>query len=461
MDTIAAISTANTPGAIGIIRISGAKSAEICSKVLFKHNNLLPLNEILSNPRKAIYCDFIDPQNYSRLDQIVLIYYSSPNSYTGEDLAELCLHGNPLLMHKALSILFRLGARPAQGGEFTRRAVLNGKMDLTTAESISRVITARSRFELELAQKNVFGEIHRLSSKIRSNLINLKAECEAEIDFSTEDLTYESLEQRKERIYSLHSMIQKLLSNSDRASSIIDHSKIVLFGSPNTGKSSLLNAILGKERAIISDIPGTTRDYLVESMNIDGFPVQLIDTAGIRETNDEIEKMGIERSEKQLESADVRLFVLDTSIPIDPEEFVLKNYSKLEHSIVVANKIDIQYPTWKSNLEILTDDKKLVVIEVSSKTGKGLEELIRMISQRLKSIENPGEYILLEERNRYHFEKIHQHLSEVIELMDANAPPEIYIKEIDFALVEVGFVNGKVDTEEVLGRIFSKFCVGK
>jgi tRNA modification GTPase len=456
--TIAAISTAHSPGAIGIIRVSGSEVLYISTQILKKKNQPLTVSYIQNNSRKSIYCEVVDDNVY--LDQILYVFFPNPHSYTGEDMCELYLHGNPILLNKVLSLIFSKGAKPAKGGEFTKRAVLNGKLDLTAAESISRVITARSKYELELARKNVFGEIHKLSSKIRSQLVNLKAECEAEIDFSTEDLTFDTLNERKNKITGLHSLIKKVLENSDRASSVLDHSRVVLYGAPNTGKSSLLNAILGKERAIISDIPGTTRDYLSESVHIEGIPIQLIDTAGIRYTEDHIEKLGIERSEKEFENADIKLFVIDTSVPPD-ENFLKENIEQLKKSILVANKIDIQHSEWKNILNLFTLKENLVVIEVSSKTGEGIDNLVKLLSVQLKGLENPDDCILLEERNRYHFETIYKSLSQVIGLINIQAPPEIYIKEIDVCLEEIGQVNGRVDTEEVLGRIFSKFCVGK
>ena len=219
-DTIAAISSGNIPSAIGIIRLSGEETLSICAKVLFGKGSLFTPEFIGSNPRQAIYCDFVDEGN--RLDQIVFLFFKNPNSYTGEDLAEFYLHGNPILLKKALQVIFKHGARPAREGEFTKRAFLSGKLDLTGAEAIGRLISARSSFELELAQKNVFGEIHRLSSRVRSDLISLKAECEAEIDFSTEDLTYETKEERKNRRISLYELCVKVLKNANQFFHLLD-----------------------------------------------------------------------------------------------------------------------------------------------------------------------------------------------------------------------------------------------
>lgn len=458
-DTIVAISTANASGAIGIIRISGSKVLEITSAILQKKNQPLTIDEIEQNPRTAIFCDLYDGEN--KLDQILFLYFKSPQSFTGEDMAELHLHGNSILLKTTLELIFKHGARPALQGEFSRRAYFNGKMDLTGTEAIARLISSRSRFELELAQKNIFGELSRLTSQIRSELINLKAECEAEIDFSTENLTYETLAERKSRILNLINLCSNILLKSERADKIISQQKIVLFGEPNTGKSSLLNKLIGKERAIISDIPGTTRDYIAEDLTIDGIPVQLVDTAGVRHTEDVIEKKGIEHSKNEFKNANIRLYLIDTSTPFKIDEFLKEEFApalKTQNNIViVANKIDIKDSSWDANKNSLA----YPIVEISCKTGEGIETLIKIITDKLQNEEHAEDYILLEDRNKFHFNKIKESLIATLKLIDQDVFTEIYIKEIDTALDEIGLINGKIQAEEVLGRIFSRFCVGK
>ncbi|PJZ69967.1 tRNA uridine-5-carboxymethylaminomethyl(34) synthesis GTPase MnmE [Leptospira perolatii] len=456
-DTITAISTASGAGAIGILRISGPEALSISTKHLFQNGNKLELHNI--KPRFAYTCEFQDGPR--KMDQVLFLYFAGPNSYTGEDLCEIHMHGNPILLREAIEIFIRTGARPAKQGEFTKRAFLNGKLDLSEAESVGRLIGARSRFELELAQKNVFGEISRLASNLRSQLISLKAECEAEIDFSTEDLTYESFEQRKLRILKIIEICDSLLKRSRQAEILLEKSRVVLYGEPNTGKSSLMNLILGKDRSIISDIPGTTRDYVSEEFLLEGVPIRLTDTAGIRKTSDTIEKLGIERSEKEFSSADVRVFVIDVSAKTDWKIFGEENRSKLEGAVVAANKIDIADSSWIPEKILNLNLPGTVICEVSCKTKQGIENLIQKISEKLISLESSEDYVILEERNRYHFTTIVNSLEQCIRLMEDRAPAEIYIKEIDSALTEIGEVNGRVDTEEILGRIFSKFCVGK
>ncbi|BDA77314.1 tRNA modification GTPase MnmE [Leptospira kobayashii] len=460
IDTIAALSTASGPGAIGILRISGRNTIKIATTLLFKNNTPLTESYLMENKRSAIFCDFIFEGK--PFDQIVFLFFPAPNSYTGEDLGEFHLHGNPILLKKALDAIFQTGARPAGHGEFTKRAFLNGKLSLTGAEAIGRLIEARSRYELELSQKNVFGELSKLASKIRSDLISLKAECEAEIDFSTEDLTFESLEQRKERMIALRDLCSSLLQNSERAEKLILQSTVVLFGAPNTGKSSLMNLLIGKDRSIISDIPGTTRDYIAEDITLDGLPIRLVDTAGVRETSDQIEILGIERSEREADSANLRLILIDVSQTLDRKKFINAYRNRLPGSILVANKIDIPHPDWNRK-EWEEDSKSLSfqIAEVSCKTKLGLGDLLSLLKDRLSAKEALEDVVLLEERQSFHIRAIYNHLAEAVGLLESSAPAEIYIQEINSALREIGEVNGRVDNEEILGRIFSKFCVGK
>lgn len=458
-DTIAAISTPMVSGAIGVIRLSGPDTLPICARILSQNSSLLSQEQIEKNPRKAIYCDLGNP---TLLDKIIFLYYKNPYSYTGEDMAEFSLHGNPILLREALELIFLHGARPADRGEFTKRAYLNGKLDLTQAEAISQVIRARSRFELELAQKNKFGEVHRLTSKLRSELINLKSECEAEIDFSTEDLTYESLSQRIERIQEVILLCRSTLLKSERAESLIESTKIVIYGEPNTGKSSLMNLILGKERAIVSDIPGTTRDFLTEEIQISGIPIRLVDTAGIRNTDEKIEKMGIEKSKSEFKSANIKMIVLDASKFQDSLKFIQNHFENFENTLIVANKIDMVSKEWdKEAFNKILDNQRENYFEISCKSKYGIEDFINNLYQRINCAENPENLILLEDRNKFHFQKILKSLESTLHLIDNNSPAEIYVKEIDEALISIGLINGKIDTEEILGRVFSKFCVGK
>jgi len=465
VDTIAAISTAPGMGAIGIIRVSGSQTIPICLHFLYPSTNQTINQEYIeSNNRKMVYSEFKSKDKL--IDKIVYVFFKGPNSFTGEDLVEFHFHGNGILLKQALNEIFTKGARPAEPGEFTKRAYLNGKLNLPEAEAIGRLIHSRSQFELELAQKNFFGEISKLSSRLRSELVGIKAECEAEIDFSTEDLTFESLEERRGRISKIRTICDSLLSKAARTETMIGRSKVVLFGEPNVGKSSLMNVILGRERSIISDRPGTTRDFISEDLNLKGVPIQLIDTAGIRETEDEIERKGIEQSMRESSSANLRLFLIDTSKPWDFSNYLDKNDKYLAGTILLANKIDIADKSWSTEsirlkLKALDLKSNVEILEISCKTGQGIPELIQIMEEKISDSGQSEEYILLEDRQKYHFQMISESLSRADDLMLSSAPAEIVVKEIDEAVRQVGTILGVVSNEEVLGRIFSTFCVGK
>lgn len=457
--TIAAISTSLQSAAIGVIRMTGGDTLKISEKILFRKHTPISSDYIQSNSRKAIYCELGNPK---KIDKIIYIYYSAPYSYTGEDMAEFSLHGNPILLREALELLFKNGAYPAAHGEFTKRAYLNQKIDLTEAEAVSQIIEARSMFELELAQKNSFGEIHRLCSKLRSDLLNLKAECEAEIDFSEEDLTFENISERIRRIQNLIELCSETIENSSRADTLRERSKLVIYGEPNTGKSTLMNLILGKDRAIVSEIAGTTRDYLSEDFYLSGIPVRLVDTAGIRNTSDNIEKLGIEKSKTEFHSANLKIVVLDASRLSESSDFLNSHMEYLNSSVIVINKIDT-ISDFQKKEEIISflRRNKIDFFEISCKAKVGLREFIDYLKSHLNEKVSSKNLILLEDRNKFNFMNILKSLNNVLQLINTNTPAEIYVKEIDMALESVGMINGRVDTEEVLGRIFSKFCIGK
>lgn len=459
-DTIAAISTPPGAGAIGIIRVSGDNSFSIATKVLRRNGSLLSKEEVFQSPRKALYLEFFDPIHSRTIDKMIALFFLSPHSYTGEDMLELHFHGNPILLKEALTVLLEVGARPAEPGEFTKRALWNGKIHLPEAEALGRLIQARSSFELQLARKNYFGELSRLSSRLRSQLIGIKAEWEAEIDFSTEDLTFESREERLNKIQKIIELTKNLLESSKRAEQYLQKFKIVILGEPNAGKSSLMNLLLGRERAIISPIPGTTRDYITDEITLAGIPIQLVDTAGVRETLDSIEKEGIQRTLLEAKKANLKIFLIDCSGDQNWTEFIQRNKELLDNSFIVFNKNDKKSNEFSIDLwnkEFPTNKK----IFISCKTKEGIPELIQAIEELLSLNQNADDYNMLEERQKYHFQKMLESLEKAVILIQTNAPPEIVAEELNESIREVSSVMGEITTEEILGRIFSVFCVGK
>lgn len=459
-DTIAAISTPPGTGAIGIIRVSGDNSFSIATKVLRRNGALLSMEEVFQSPRKALYLEFFDPIHSRTIDKMIALFFLSPHSYTGEDMLELHFHGNPILLKEALTVLLEVGARPAEPGEFTKRALWNGKIHLPEAEALGRLIQARSSFELQLARKNYFGELSRLSSRLRSQLIGIKAEWEAEIDFSTEDLTFESREERLNQIQKIIELTKNLLESSKRAEQYLQKFKIVILGEPNAGKSSLMNLLLGRERAIISPIPGTTRDYITDEITLAGIPIQLVDTAGVRETLDSIEKEGIQRTLLEAKKANLKIFLIDCSGDQNWTEFIQRNKELLDNSFIVFNKNDKKSNEFSIDLwnKEFPNNKKIFI---SCKTKEGIPELIQAVEELLSLNQNADDYNMLEERQKYHFQKMLESLEKAVILIQSNAPPEIVAEELNESIREVSSVMGEITTEEILGRIFSVFCVGK
>lgn len=449
--TIAAIATGPGRGALGVLRISGPRSLWLLENLVHPvgpAQSAHGSSEVLSfkkNPRRLIL-GLLQSEGHV-IDEVLAVYFPGPASFTGEDCAEITLHGNPILLRKALGVLVSCeGVRVAKPGEFTSRAFRNGKFDLTRAESISQLIDAKSDYEVAAARELQGGELARRMSRLRSTLIGLKAESEAEIDFSTEDLTFESREARKGRILALIEEIDWLLARGAATGRIREGVSVVLVGVPNAGKSSLLNRLLGYDRAIVTETPGTTRDTLSEELQIAGIPVRLVDTAGIRETNDEIEREGVRRSLKELEAGTIVLHVVDAiTHALAPADFAA-------NVIHVLNKVDARRAS-----ESIPE----AWIPISCKTGEGIERLEEEIRNRILVEPESRDPLLLLDRHRFHLAKMRAALQKILDLWAQGAPDEIAALEIGEVLEHAGSITGEITTEEILGRIFSVFCVGK
>ncbi len=444
--TIAAIATGPERSALGVIRISGPRSLWLLENLIRPPSDARKVLSFKQNPRKLIL-GILRTEAGEIVDEVLAVYFPGPASFTGEDSAEITLHGNPVLLRQAMEAFTKIdGVRPAKPGEFTSRSFKNGRMDLTRAESVLQLIEARSDYEVAAARELHGGELARRMSRLRSALIGLKAESEAEIDFSTEDLTFESRKERITRISSLVKEIDWLLARGAATGRIREGISVVLVGVPNAGKSSLLNRLLGYDRAIVTEIPGTTRDTLSEVLQIAGIPVRLVDTAGIRETTDVVEREGVRRSLAELEAGTIVLHVVDASAPIlAPAEFA-------DNVIHVLNKIDVRQP----GLETPPG-----WIEVSCKSGEGVERLEQEIRSRVLVEPESRDPLLLLDRHRFHLNRMKGSLLKVVELWAQSAPDEIAALEIDEVLEHAGSITGEISTEEILGRIFSVFCVGK
>jgi len=450
-DTIAAVATANGRSALGVVRIAGPATLSILQRYC------RTTKQISDFPRVALLAK-IFLNNGELLDEVIVLYFPAPHSYTGDDLAEISFHGNPIILRRfILQICEEEGVRPAEPGEFTRRAFINGKMDLTEAESIERLVSARNEYELTAVRKVYSGELKRLILRFRSALVSLKAEIEAGIDFSTEDLTYESRDSLQNTTRKLIDEITAILRKNEASHKVSAGLRVAIAGRPNAGKSSLLNVLTGKERAIVTAIAGTTRDYIVEELNLDGVPVHFIDTAGLRETEDEIEKEGIRRSRNEIHLSDLVLHVLDASLPAEELQDIEQELSGIPEDTVVIrvwNKIDKSGVPSNFNQDTRS-------LSVSCKTGAGIDELLQFIRDYIFSDPVSHDPFLLEDRHQFHFRKIKVALEKLLELWRENTPEEICVLEIDTALEHIGRITGEITTEDILGRIFSTFCIGK
>ncbi len=453
-DTIAAIATPFGESAIGVVRLSGPDTLKILNEV-FK----TPSKRI--KPRYAHYGWILDSEG-NPIDEAVVVYYRAPRSYTGEDMAEISVHGNPLILKKVLNRLMEAGARLAEPGEFTKRAFLNGKLDLTQAEAVAELISAKTELARKLALNQLRGELSKEIKPLREELLMLHALVESSIEFEEEDIPTIGKEELKERLRSVLERVNRLLETARTGKFIRQGIKLAIVGRPNVGKSSLFNRLLGEERAIVTEVAGTTRDYLEGTVNIGGIPVRLIDTAGIRETEDLVEKIGVERSLRKLEEADLVLFVVDASKEdLSEEEISLarKVADSGKTTVVVLNKLDLGRKLRLPEDFPLKDAPR---VEVSAKTGEGIDKLRNLILEKVGVNTAEGGNIYISVRHENLLKRAKAALENALNYLEGEFySPEILMLDLREATDALGEILGEIATEDVLGQIFSTFCIGK
>lgn len=449
MNTIAAICTPMGNGGVGIIRISGEDSVKIINKVF------IPVKKGSIKPFSLKLGHIIDDKNVI-VDQVLVSYFKAPKSYTGEDVCEINCHGGNIAMQRILEIVLKNGATLAEGGEFTKRAFLNGKMDLTQAEAVIDLINSKSEKEGKASAKQLEGKLGREIREIKDSIIELLADIEANIDYPE----YEDIEEvrREKMLKILNKQIEKL----DRLEKSFDSGKILkngistaIIGKPNVGKSSLLNVLLKEERAIVTEIAGTTRDTIEEYVIIKGITLRLIDTAGIRKTEDVVENIGVEKSKKALEDSELVLFLIDGSTGMTTEDVELFEEIKNKPHIFIVNKVDLG----DKNLDI--DDENLV--RISTKTGEGIECLENLIEKifNLEKLDVDNELIITNARHKELLIKARIGIEEAKETIANNIPIDMVSINIKEAIKSLGEILGESISEDVLNKIFEKFCVGK
>lgn len=437
-DTIAAIATPPGEGAIAMIRISGAEAFRIASSIF------LPLGKS-PTPRCATYGKIHD--RGETIDQVLLTTFPSPASFTGEDMVEISCHGGVLLAARILEIVLRCGARNAEPGEFSQRAFLNGKIDLTRAEAIMDIIRARTAPALRAAALQLEGRLGDEIRHLREAVLEVVVHLEAWIDFPEEGIDPKTGKALLEKIHSAIERTESLLSTADEGRILREGVRVAIVGLPNAGKSSLLNHLLGMDRAIVSEIPGTTRDTIEESACLRGILFKLTDTAGLRETSDPVEREGVARSGRAIENADLVLHIFDATSTDHPLPLS-------EREILVANKADLLSPATARRTD---------AIHVSCHTGEGFDALLDAMAQEAGSKHHGGAPSLaaINARHKSLLEITASSLRNAAELSNSNSPPELTAVELRSALDSLGRIVGATDTEEILGQIFSRFCIGK
>ena len=452
-DTIAAISTPSGPGAIGILRLSGPEAASIAEKCF---QPLGPKGLREHKPRELVYGDLLDSGGQP-IDRVLCTYSRGPSSYTGEDTAELQCHGSPMVLALGLEALFAAGARQARAGEFTRRAFLNGRLDLAQAEAVGDLLSAQSREGARHAAGQLAGALSKRIGDIYSALVDVMAHFHAVLDYPDEDIDPFRLEELDTALSDQEGELNALLASCGRGKLLREGVPCAIVGRPNAGKSSLLNAMLGWDRAIVTDIPGTTRDTVEERCELGGVPLRLIDTAGLRDTDDPVEKLGVERSRRAMEEAGLILVLIDASQPAVEEDFVLlQEAMSLAPTILVWTKGDLpQAPIPVVNMEMPPS------VTVSAKV-RDLDELCNEISCAFPQ-DLWGGYgeILTNARQEEAASRAREAVRRAREALQAGITPDALLTDVEEALQALGELTGQAVREDVTDRIFSKFCVGK
>ncbi|MDF2953851.1 MAG: tRNA U34 5-carboxymethylaminomethyl modifying GTPase MnmE/TrmE [Thermodesulfobacterium sp.] len=458
-DTIAAIATPPGRGAIGVIKISGDLALSILKKIFrpFK-----PRNKFESH--RLYYGFIVDPRDDKVIDEVLVCYMKKPKTYTREDVVEIYAHSGYYILKKILELVLIAGARPAEPGEFTLRAYLNGRIDLSQAEAIQELVSAKTETALNLALNTLLGKLSEKVTFLKNELMDILVLVESAIDFPEEDI--EIMEPKKlfQKIKKkILPVIDDLIKNYEEGRIYKEGIRLVIAGKPNVGKSSLMNALLKEERAIVTPVPGTTRDFLEEEATIEGLPVKLIDTAGLRETEDIVEKIGVERAKKKFKEADLILFLVDVSAHPSEEDFRIYQEVKSFPHLVVLNKIDIQpnyLEEWKRELSKWKVEEFL---EISVKENTNLDILCKKIFEKItskKGAEVPK--IVPNLRQKIALENAREYLLNALkELEKPNPLPELVAIEVRSAISNLSEIIGEVTTEDLLTQIFSTFCIGK
>lgn len=456
--TIAAVSTPPGNGGIGIIRISGEDSFKIGVE-LFRNKNFDSLTFNSIKYRYLYYGFIIDPQSNFKIDEVLIVFMKSPYSYTAEDVVEIHSHSGRFVLDKILSLVFYYGAEPASPGEFTKRAFLNGRIDLTKAEAVMDMINSSTEASHKVAAGIFSGKLKEEILEIRSFLVDLEARITAFVDFPDDMEDDFDLSFFLESFNFIYEKIHILISNYNNFHQVRDGYKITIAGPPNAGKSSLLNRLISKERAIVTSIPGTTRDIIEESLNLDGFPFVLSDTAGIRETDDEIEKIGVTKSRELLEKSDLIIFVVDSLKDFDPDKDPLFKEIKKYSFITVINKIDLLEKN-VSRETFFYENNKPVFISAAKNIGIDTlkQRIIKFFEKNFYSTES---YIVPNKRQFFLLDQIKSNIDSIILSLNNNCDIELLSFDLKNCIDLCSEILGEDISPDILDKVFGDFCIGK
>ncbi len=456
-DTIAAISTAPGIGGIGIIRVSGEDAIEIVDKV-FRAAGGKTLKE---QPTHTIHYGHILNKEEKIIDEVLVMLMKGPRTFTREDIVEINCHGGPVPLDAVLMEVIRQGARIADQGEFTKRAFLNGRIDLAQVEAIMDIIEAKTELSLEQAVNQLEGKLSKQIKSYQDTLIQIIARIEVSIDYPEYDEDEPVTQDYRKEIADLNSELKVLLKTADTGKMIRDGVKTAIVGQPNVGKSSLLNALLEENKAIVTDIPGTTRDIVEAYLNIGGVPFLLLDTAGIRETEDVVEKIGVERSKQSIEEADLVLMLIDSSRELDTEELAIIKQLESKQVIYIRNKVDLDSVITEEILQEYTKDSQ--IINISAKQQQGLETLKETMKQFVvgKGVAVEGRATISNRRQKQSLIKSIESLEKVIATIDMGMPEDCIAIDLHDAYGHLGMIVGEALKDEIINELFSRFCLGK
>lgn len=455
-DTIAAIATAPGEGGIGIIRISGADSIAIASSIFkpFYKENLLDYPN-----RSLVYGNIVDSDRV--IDEVLIARMEGPNSYTAEDVVEINCHGGFISVKKILELVLKKGARLADPGEFTKRAFLNGRIDLSQAEAVIDIINAKTDQSHDIAQTQLEGA---LSQKVRSltNMITeVLAQVEVAIDYPEEDIEFITYKELTDKTSQIQKEVVKMYETSDTGKILREGLKTAILGKPNVGKSSLMNWILGENRAIVTEIAGTTRDVIEEFVNIKGIPLKIVDTAGIRETDDIVEKIGVEKSRDHMKSSDLVLVVLDSSRELEEDDLEILDAINPKKTLVLINKIDLESRLDMDKVKEYIAEEN--IIHISAMENKGLESIHDKIETMVYEgrVSNKGDVMITNTRHKDAIYKAMNSINDAIKGLEDHMSYDFIGVDLKDAWDSLGFINGDTVTEDLLDTIFKSFCIGK